>query len=250
MKRFGGWVELSAAYTYTDARDRTSMDAKPRGAQHRDTAERHAGAPRARHLLLGAAAQGDRGGDGGPPLGFRIGLTYVGTSGAPFTFVTLGDPNADGVRAQGEVSNDVVYVPRDAADITLLDPADFVALDRLIRDEPCLQRQRGRLVERNSCRDPWVHDAQVRLAKRFRLQGRRMLELTADLFNLLNFVDADWGLVRTTLAQDGRAVPLLELLGYDTARGRGIYGLVPVYRREVERDASRWRLQLGGTLLY
>ena len=184
------------------------------------------------------------------PLGFRIGLTYVGTSGAPFTFVTLGDPNADGVRAQGEVSNDVVYVPRDAADITLLDPADFVALDRLIRDEPCLQRQRGRLVERNSCRDPWVHDAQVRLAKRFRLQGRRMLELTADLFNLLNFVDADWGLVRTTLAQDGRAVPLLELLGYDTARGRGIYGLVPVYRREVERDASRWRLQLGGTLLY
>ncbi len=40
---------------------------KPRGAQHRDTAERHAGAPRARHLLLGAATQGDRGGNGGPP---------------------------------------------------------------------------------------------------------------------------------------------------------------------------------------
>jgi len=171
-------------------------------------------------------------------------------SGPPFTFVVLGDANADGVRALSDVSNDVVYVPRDAADITLLDPAEFRALDRLIRDEPCLRRQRGRLLERNSCRDPWVHDAQVRLAKRFRLKGRRTLELTADLFNLLNLVDADWGLVRTTVAADGRVVTLLELLGYDTARGRGIYRVLPTDRRQVEPDASRWRLQLGGTLLY
>ena len=35
---------------------------------------------------------------------------------------------------------------------------------------------------------------QVRLAKRFRLADRRVLELTTDLFNVLNFLDGDWGL--------------------------------------------------------
>jgi hypothetical protein len=143
-----------------------------------------------------------------------------------------------------------VYVPRDAGDITLADPAEFAALDRLIRDEPCLRSQRGRLLERNSCHDPWVHETEARLSKRFHLADRRVLELTADLFNVLNFVDGDWGLVRQTVAEFGSNVRLMELVGYDTANGRGVYALLPVYRHQIDTEASRWRLQLGGTLSF
>ena len=121
-------------------------------------------------------------------------------------------------------------------------------LDRLIRDEPCLRNQRGRLLERNSCRDPWVHETQARLSKRFRLAGRRALEITADLFNVLNFLDGDWGLVRQTSLDLGNAVGLMDFLGYDIANGRGVYGPVPVYRRQIVVDASRWRLQLGASV--
>jgi hypothetical protein len=185
------------------------------------------------------------------PLGFQFGLTYVGMSGTPFTYVLLGDPNADrGLQPESDLSDDVVYVPRDAGDITLADPADFVTLDRIIRDEPCLRSQRGHLLERNSCRDTWVHETTARLAKRFRLAGRRTLDVTGDLFNLLNFMNGDWGLVRQTAGGLGNAVPLMNLVGYDTVNGRGVYELVPVHRGEIDVEGSRWRFQLGATLSF
>jgi hypothetical protein len=185
------------------------------------------------------------------PLGFRLGLVYIGMSSEPFTYVLSGDSNADGFGSGFGIPNDVVYVPRNARDITLADPAEFGALNRLIRDEPCLRAQRGRLLERNSCRDPWAHQTEARLSKRFRLADRRVLEVTADLFNVLNLLDGDWGLVRQTQpAGAGNAVSLMEIVGYDTRKSRGVYQLVPVSRREIEVNASRWRIQLGSTLSF
>ena len=95
-------------------------------------------------------------------------------------------------------SNDVVYLPKKPLDITLADPTQYASLDSLIHREPCLRAQRGHLMKRNSCRDPWVHETQARLSKRFGLADRRVLEVTADLFNVLNLLDGDLGLVRET----------------------------------------------------
>ncbi len=128
-------------------------------------------------------------------------------SGQAYTYVAAGDPNADGLQPDFGTSNDVVYVPKDAGDIALADPTQFAALDRFIRKEPCLQSQRGRLMERNSCRDPWVHETTAQLSKQFGLADRRTLELTADLFNVLNFVNSDWGLVRQTFGDLGQRRP-------------------------------------------
>jgi hypothetical protein len=250
-KHFANGSELSAAYTYTDAKDRMSTDrdfsfnnasSTPLNGslEHRDLRTSVWARPH-KITVVGTADL---------PLGFRLGLTYVGLSGQPYTYVLQGDGNADGFATAFGVPNDVVYVPSDAGEITLADPAEFAALDSLIRDEPCLRAQRGRLLERNSCRDPWVHETQARLSKRFRLADQRVLEFTADLFNVLNFIHGDWGLVRQTVSGDGNTVPLLELVGYDTPNGRGVYQLVPVYRRQIDADASRWRLQLGSTLFF
>jgi hypothetical protein len=253
-KRFANGTELSAAYTHTDAKDRMSTDGDlvlPNASstpvngtlEHREL--RTSLWERPHKVTLVATTD--------LPFGFRFGLVYIGMSSEPFTYVLLGDPNADGFRPGPlqDLSNDVVYVPRDAGDITLADTAEFGELDRLIRDEPCLQAQRGHLLERNSCRDPWVHETQARLSKRFRLADRRVLEVTADLFNVLNFLDGDWGLVRHTQPLDvGNAVPLLELVRYDTLNGRGVYRSTEVFRREIDVGASRWRLQLGGTVFF
>ena len=250
QKRFANGAELSAAYTYTRAKDRISSTEDEPGPNAGltpvngmlDRLDLRTSLWERPHkvTLVGTADL---------PLGFRLGLVYTGGSSAPFTYVLGNDANADGFWPFA-VSNDVVYVPREAGDITLADPADFAALDRLIRDEPCLRNQRGRLLERNSCRNPWVHETQARLSKRFRLSDRRVLEVTTDLFNVLNFVDGDWGLVRQTIADFGNAVPLMELVGYDAAKERGVYQLIPVYRRQIDVEASRWRLQLGGTLFF
>jgi carboxypeptidase family protein len=247
-KRFPNGTEVSGAYTYTNAKDRMSMGLDLGGLnagsasvdgtlEHREVRTSFWERPH-KITLVGTTDL---------PLGFSFGLIYVGMSGAPYTYVLLGDPNADGFRPFSDLSNDAVYVPRDAGDITLADPADFAALDRLIRDEPCLRNQRGGLLQRNSCRDPWVHETSACLSKQFRLADRRILEVTADLFNVLSFLDSDWGRVRQTPADAGN-VALMELVGYDAPNGRGVYGLVPVYRREIDVEASRWRLQLGATL--
>jgi hypothetical protein len=105
-------------------------------------------------------------------------------------------------------------------------------------------------MERNSCRDPWLNETTAQLSKRFHLADRRTLEITADLFNVLNFVDGDWGLVRQTVGEDANTVSLLHLVGYDTAHSRGVYAPVGVDRRQIDVDASRWRMQLAATVFF
>jgi len=250
-KHFSDGTEVSAAYTYTDAKDRMGMVADRGGDNARSTPVD--GTLEERNVRTSIWERPHKitfVGTTDLPLGFRLGFTYIGMSGQPYTYVSQGDPNADGLQPNFGTSNDVVYVPKDAGDITLANPAQFDTLDSMIRREPCLRSQRGRLLERNSCRDPWVHETTAQLSKRFRLADRRTLEVTADLFNVLNFVNSDWGLVRQTLGDIGNAVPLLQLIGYDTPNGRGIYETVPVFRRQVDLDASRWRLQLAATVFF
>ncbi|HEX3235472.1 MAG TPA: hypothetical protein VHR41_14835, partial [Gemmatimonadales bacterium] len=250
-KRFGGGTELSVAYTYTDAKDRMSTDGDfpfdnasstpvNGSLEHRDLRPSIWEEP---HKIT-VVATADL------PLGLQLGFTYIGASGPPYTYVLQGDANADGFPGPGGAPNDVVYVPKDANDITLSDPAQFPALDDLIRKDACLRAQRGRLLARNSCRDPWLHETTARLSKRFRLADRRSLEITADLFNVLHFVRGSWGLVRQTVTEIGRTVPLLQLVGYDEANGRGVYDVLPVFRRQIDFDDSRWHLELGSTLFF
>ena len=132
------------------------------------------------------------------PLGFRLGLIYIGVSGTAFTYVVQGDANADGFWPSATRRTMSCMCRGTPPTSPWPTRRSFAALDRLIQNEPCLRAQRGRLLQRNSCRDPWVHETQARLSKRFRLADRRALEVTADLFNVLNFLDSDWGLVRQT----------------------------------------------------
>jgi hypothetical protein len=65
----------------------------------------------------------------------------------------------------------------------------------------------------------------------------------------LNFVNSAWGISSQVVGGgEGRVVPLLQLVGYDEAHGRGVYRLVPVTR--VVDPGARWRLQLGGALAF
>ncbi len=256
QRRFRGGIELNAAYTYTDARDRLSATEEYQvwdlgfnpidgTLEDRRLTTSLWSVPH-KVTILGAVDL---------PLKFRFSLIYSGRSGAPFTYVVAGDANADGLdnRVAGyelffdRLPNDVVYVPRNASDITLATPGDYAALDRFIQGEPCLREQRGRLTRRNSCRNPWINTTTARVSKALSIAHGQSLEVTADLFNVLNFLNGDWGLVRqsTDYFDNYHVVRLLELVGYDSPRGRGIYNVLPVNRKQIVIEASRWRLQLG-----
>ena len=159
-------------------------------------------------------------------------------SGAPYAYLVGGDANAD-----GNSSNDLAYVPRDANDISLTKPEDYASLQSFIESERCLRSQRGRVMARNSCRNPNVWNLDARLAKDF-----RGLELSADVFNLPNLLDRDWGLQRQTTDREG--VSLMSVAGWDATANRPKYSVTLPARNVVVPDASRWRIQLGARWLH
>lgn len=131
-----------------------------------------------------------------------ISLYYIGESGTPFTYgdstpAGRGDLNADGTSA-----NDPIYLPRNASD-----PSEIVfagsdsamqaaAFEQFISDTPCLRRQRGRIVVRNSCRGPWVNTTNLLLRQTLQTIRGHDVSLQVEVFNLLNLLNPSWGLLR------------------------------------------------------
>jgi hypothetical protein len=257
QKRFARGTELGAAYTYTDARDRQStpldqtydnLAASPLDG----TWER----PNLRPSIYSRPHKVTLTGTFDLPLMFQLGIIYSGFSGDPLTYTVLGDANADGIDNphHHDQDNDPVYVPRDATDVTLENPDDFPRLEQIIRQESCLRRQRGRLLERNSCRQSWISFLNVRLTKVLPSARGQSLQLSVDAFNVLNLVDKDWGLLRFTSGEGGTGglarVPLLQLVAYDGEHARGVYRLLAPQFRQVDADFSRWKLRLSARYVF
>jgi hypothetical protein len=183
-------------------------------------------------------------------------VRYAGASGTPYTYTVRGDANADGIGG-AIMTNDIVYVPRNRADISIdgngpaagfgtVAQQDSVygnIIDPFIEREPCLRRQRGQILERNSCRNPWFGTLNARVTKGFPTFAGQSLELTADVYNVLNLLNREWGQYRVTTLEPG--VPLLSLVGYDASAGRGIYRPQLPGLRQLQDLASRWQVELG-----
>jgi hypothetical protein len=142
--------------------------------------------------------------------GTEISLVHTGQSGLPYSYVYGSDVNADGYPGSAETLdrfNDLVYVPAAPSDF----PGSLAStahLTTLINLEDCLAVSRGGIMERNSCRAPWINRLDLRLAQTFRVQDRQ-IRLVGDVVNLLNLVNGDWGREERV----GSTVPALELLG-------------------------------------
>ena len=184
------------------------------------------------------------------PLRSRFSLVYLGVSGTPYAYVVSNDANADGIS-----SNDLVYVPRNAGDISLAPGQSFKQLNSYINSEPCLANQRGRIMERGSCRNPWMNFLNARLAFSIPSVHGQSLEIIGDMFNVLSFVGGilnqsylfqnSWGQIKQTSSFEN--ANLLQAVGYDATYQRPIYRLnfSAVNLNRVQTDPSRWRLQLG-----
>jgi hypothetical protein len=172
--------------------------------------------------------------------------SFSARSGTPYAYTADGDANADGVS-----NNDLLFIPRSASDMNLSNPDSFPLLDAYIGAEPCLRRQRGRIMSRNSCRNPAVYNADVSIAKTLMARGLHGFVITADVFDLPNLLNRNWGLVRESAIREDKQ-GLLSVVGWDAAANRPRYailtaagGRVLATRNAVVVDASRWRMQLG-----
>src|SRR5207302_6753049 len=113
QKRFSHGVEFNAAYTYSHSLDVMSMTSDITSSNFQFGALD--GTIANRNLRTSAFDRPHKvsiSGSVNAPFGARFSLIYNGLSGTPFSYVISGDANADGVSG-----NDLVYVPRNRADI-------------------------------------------------------------------------------------------------------------------------------------
>jgi hypothetical protein len=245
QKQFSGAVDVNAAYTYSRGKDYQSFTSSISASNFqfapingtigdRDLTTSFFNVPH--KLTLSGTIRLPL------PLRPQFSLIYLGRSGQPFSYQVSNDVNADGT-----AGNDNIYVPRDASDISLagdvaVQAAAFTRLDSLITSNACLSEQRGQVMERNSCRNRWINTLNARLAAFIPLPGQA-LEISADLFNALNLLDASWGLEKRT--SQFETATLLRAAGFDAVNNRPIYALAFPQFDNPELNRSRWRLQLG-----
>ncbi|MEN3038606.1 MAG: TonB-dependent receptor [Candidatus Kryptonium sp.] len=180
-------------------------------------------------------------------IAVTLGLFYNGLSGQPYSWVYSGDVNGD-----GQVENDLVYIPKNREDVILVDaagnnlPYTNVAYDQLnafIESDPYLSKNRGKFAERMAARGPWSHQVDARLAIEIPTIYGQKLEITFDVLNLTNLLNKDWGLVKAVTFQ--RAF-LLTFHSLDPTTGKPRFRWTGTPVRELPLDlASRWQAQIG-----
>jgi hypothetical protein len=78
------------------------------------------------------------------------------------------------------------------------------------------------------------------------IAGSHEIEIASELFNVLGFLDRDWG--RKYFVSNGvnyGQVALLQLVGYDEAHARGRYVFLPPRQREFDVEGTRWQMRLS-----
>ena len=69
------------------------------------------------------------------------------------------------------------------------------AFQRFVARTSCLRRQRGRILARNSCREPWSNTTSASVRQAIPI-GSRAVEVELGVFNVLNLLNGAWGRYR------------------------------------------------------
>ena len=140
-----------------------------------------------------------------------VSMIYSGGSGAPFDYVYGTGGSGTGVRGDlngdGQTQNDLFYVPANTFDATeilfqgyngtvaqqaaALEQAQ--ALDRFINSMDCLRESRGSIMDRNSCRNPWINQFDVSVAQSLSTFGMGNVQVRLDVINFGNLLNSKWG---------------------------------------------------------
>jgi hypothetical protein len=172
--------------------------------------------------------------------GAVLSLFYNGQAGRPYSVLFNTDVNADGT-----IGNDLIFVPANVSEV-LVRNGTPEQLEAFIAGDAGLSAHRGEIVPRNASRSPWTHTLDFRAAVNVPW-GRRRLEITADVLNLLNLIDSSKG--RFTFTSNQNISPI-QYAGIDTATGLPIYNIAtiasPTFNKFTTDDLrSRWQAQLG-----
>ncbi len=182
------------------------------------------------------------------PYGFGGGLTYIGQSGTPYTWVVQGDINGD-----GQNSNDLPFIPANASQISLRDPTQYALLSQFVQSQDCLRAAQGHLLTRGACRNPWQDYLDARLTWTSPTFKGQRFEVQYDIFNVLNLINSDWGHYNEVTGFETAPSKFLTAVGYDAVNKRPVYSFTApgsISNTAYSPTQSRWRMQFGARYLF
>jgi hypothetical protein len=208
-KRWDIGFFLNGSYTYQDASDQNPGTSSVAFSNYQNTvvgddgnlsAQGISNYQRDHQFRLGFGFDGDIFGENNT----RVEFFYNLRSGQPYSYV-FNDPTGGAFRpavlgVQGRNQRGLIYVPNVSS--ATADPRvayapnfDFIGFQNFIQNSELADYQ-GQIAPKNIAKTPWVHklDLAVRQEVPFVFGGK--IELSAEMENVLNFIDKDWGTVR------------------------------------------------------
>ncbi len=192
---------------------------------------------------------------------------YAATSGSPYSLVYQSAPFGSGTNAA------LPYIPKNQTDINLIDKKDALGniiysaaqqwtdLSSLIDGDSYLKTRKGQYAERNGMRTPWNQDLDLKLMHEFKLSKTdktKSLQISIDIFNVLNLLSNNWGHVNFVTNLNNYTVNFLQFVkdGSGRAVGAPSTGYTPSFNfvrptginnhyYTLDPINSRWQGQFG-----
>jgi len=190
-------------------------------------------------------------------LATSIGLTYEAANNGVTSYVYNGDLNGD-----GQTSNDLIYVPKNADDIMLVkdnnndlrtSAQQYAQLSAYINQDPYLSKMKGKYAERNGLVLPYYHLVNFNFTQDlYQTTGKvkNTLRFEFNMINLGNFLNRNWGNYKFV-----NRTGLLAFKGVDAATGKPTFSF-PYFDNANQipltnsfgngvSQLSRWQAQFG-----
>lgn len=172
-----------------------------------------------------------------------VSLFYSGQSGTPYTYIAGGAGTRGDLNGDGSTSNDPIYIPQGAGDprirfapltvgsgtsaVTYTAAEQAVAFDQFINGNECLREQRGQIMNRNRCRNPWFNTMDVVIRQALPKYRGNSLAVQLEVYNFLNLLNEEWG-QRRDIGTTNPQFALLQRVGQAAAE-TGAPNTIPVF---------------------
>lgn len=257
-KDFASGLYLTAAYTYSRAKDVTSNPGEiAADAFQRNPVVGNANNPQLafsdfglQHRIIGAA--GKRFAYANDRLATTVSFFFEAAQGNRFSYTYAGDLNRDNIGG-----NDLLFVPSSQEQINLVDIKDaqgnvqvsaaqqWQQLNAYIEQDDYLKTRRGQYTERNGAISPWYTQLDMKVLQDFSLNAlnkKHSFQLSFDVQNLGNLINSDWG-VRRVFANNRFIETSYPSADSNTPEFR-FRGGQQTFVNNTDLN-SRWRAQIG-----
>ncbi|HSN59645.1 MAG TPA: TonB-dependent receptor [Ferruginibacter sp.] len=184
-------------------------------------------------------------------------LVYSGYEQGRYSYRYSNDFNQDGL------SSDLLYVPKDASEITFVTNGAFTpaqqseAFFAYVDQDKYLSKRKGQFTERNGAELPWFSNLDLRILQdilpisKYKNYG---LQLSLEIENFTNMIKNDWGVTKRTTYGNGA---ILAVVAAPTATTPATYRMNLVSSQLPTTSflsnvnvGNTWRMNLGARLSF